>query len=188
MTDEQTFNAAAESSTATDEAAAPASRSSGSGRGRHRKQDSHTQETSSPGNLGQVVATQAQEQAVKITREARRQATTNLEKQTRRAARIVGALGTALHQAGAQLRAEDEPMAASYYDMAGDKIDHLASGIAGQDADKLLVSAQQFAQRQPMLLFGTAAVIGVLGVRVLRSSSPSSDQARGGHGLQAGAH
>jgi hypothetical protein len=162
--------------------ATSASRSNGSGRGSHRKHDAGTQETSTTGNLGQVVASQAQEQAVKLTRQARRQATVNLEQQTRRAARIVGALGTALHTAGNQLRTEDEQMAAGYYDMAGDRIDNLASSIEQQDAEQLIASVQRLVARQPIVFFGAAAVLGIIGVRALKSSSSSSDQA-----LHAGA-
>src|SRR5690349_10325882 len=157
--------------------------SNGSGHERRRKRDSRSQDSSSGSNLGQVVASQAQEQAVRITREARKQATVNLEQQTRRAARIVGALGTALHAAGNQLRAEDEQMAASYYDMAGDRIDHLASTIEQQDPEQLIAAVQRLAGRQPIVFFAAAAVIGVVGVRVLKSSSSSSNQA-----LHAGAH
>jgi hypothetical protein len=178
----------ADSPSATSAGATSASRSNGSGNGRHRKHDSGTQETSTPGHVGQTVASQAQEQAVKLTREARRQATTNLERQTRRAARIVGALGTALHAAGNELRAEDEQMAASYYDMAGDRIDNLASTIEQQDAEQLIATVQRFAGRQPIVFFGAAAVIGIVGVRALKSSSSSSDQARPGQALHTGAH
>lgn len=167
--------------------AVPTAPSNGSGHARHRKRDGRQGESSS-GNLGQVVASQAQEQAVKLTREARKQATVNLEQQTRRAARIVGALGTALHAAGDQLRAEDEQMAASYYDMAGDRIDHLASTIEQQDPEQLIATVQRFAGRQPIVFFGAAAVIGLVGVRALKSSSASNEQARPGQALHAGAH
>lgn len=169
------------------EGATSSSQSHGSMHGSHRKHDSGTQETSTPGHLGQVVASQAQEQAVKLTSAARQQATVNLEQQTRRAARIVGALGTALHQAGTQLRAEDEQLAANYYDMAGDRIDHLASSIEQQDAERLITTVQRLIARQPVVFFGAAAVLGVVGVRALKSSSSSSNQARLGQVLHAGA-
>jgi hypothetical protein len=192
MSTAQPFTSTPEAdSPSADPSATSASRSNGSNGSkheRHRKHDSRTQETSTPGHLGQAVASQAQEQAVKLTREARRQATTNLERQTRRAARIVGALGTALHAAGNQLRAEDEQMAASYYDMAGDRIDTLASTIEQQDAEQLIATVQRFAGRQPIVFFGAAAVIGIVGVRALKSSSSSSDQARSGQALHTGAH
>ena len=164
------------------------SRSNGSGHGRRRKHNSRTQETSSTGNLGQVVANQAQEQAVKLTREARRKAAMNLGRQTGRAARIVGALGTALHEAGNQLRAEDEQMAAGYYDMAGDRIDQLAGTIEQQDAEQLISTVQRMAARQPIVFFGAAAVLGIVGVRVLKSSSAASDAAGPDQALHAGAH
>lgn len=168
------------------EGATSASRANGSGHGSHRRHDSGTQETSAPGHLGQVVASQAQEQAVKLTSAARRQATVNLEEQTRRAARIVGALGTALHEAGTQLRTEDEQLAASYYDMAGDRIDDLSSSIEQQDAERLIGSVQRLIARQPIVFFGAAAVLGIVGVRALKSSSSSRDQAREGQALHAG--
>jgi len=169
------------------EGATSDSRSNGSGRERRRKHDARSQEASATGNLGQAVASQAQEQAVKLTSAARRQAAVNLEQQTRRAARIVGALGTALHEAGNQLRTEDEQMAASYYDMAGDRIDHLASSIEQQDAERLLASVQRLVARQPIVFLGAAAMLGIVGVRALKSSSSSSDQARPGQALHAGA-
>jgi hypothetical protein len=167
-------------------AATHASRSNGVRIERSRDHDEGAKSSVSPGKLGHVVASQAQEQAVKITREARRQATVNLEQQTRRAARIVGALGTALHEAGKQLRAENEELAANYYDMAGDRIDHLANTIERQDPEQLLASVQRLAQRQPILFVGAAVVISAVGVRALtNSSSRQRPQATGA--LQAGA-
>lgn len=151
----------------------------------HHHHDPGSRETAMPGQLGQVVASQAQEQAVKLTREARRQATVNLEQQTRRAARIVGALGTALHQAGDQLRSEDEQLAANYYDLAGDRIDHLASTIGQQDAEQLVASVQRFARRQPMLFAGAAVVIGAVGIRALTSSVSARKHTQAGQALQA---
>jgi hypothetical protein len=168
-------------------AATHSSRSSGERNGHHHDHDSDSQSSVSPGKLGHVVASQAQEQAVRITREARRQAAVNLEQQTRRAARIVGALGTALHEAGKQLRTENEEMAASYYDMAGDRIDHLASTIEQQDPEQLLASVQRLAQRQPILFVGAAVVISAVGVRALTSSSSSRHRSQSGGALQAGA-
>ena len=169
-------------------AATPDSRSNGDRNERHHHHDAGDQSSASPGKLGQVVASQAQEQAGKITREARRQATVNLEQQTRRAARIVGALGTALHEAGKQLRAEDEQLAASYYDMAGDRVDHLASTIERQDPEQLLASVQRLAQRQPILFVGAAVVISAVGVRALTNSSSSRNHGRASQALQAGAN
>jgi hypothetical protein len=93
-----------------------------------------------------------------------------------------------LHAAGNQLRAEDEQMAASYYDMAGDRIDHLASAIEQQDAEQLIATVQRFAGRQPIVFFGAAAVIGIVGVRALKSSSSANGQAGPGQALHAGAH
>ena len=190
MSTARPFTSTPEAEAASTASAAPTSPSqtNGSGHEHHHKRDAQTQATSMPAHLGQVVASQAQEQATRLTREARRQATVNLEHHTRRAARIVGALGTALHQAGNQLRAEDEQMAASYYDMAGDRVDHLASTIEQQDAEQLVATVQRFAQRQPMLVVGAAVVIGAVGVRAITSSSAGRGQSRSGQALPAGSH
>jgi vacuolar-type H+-ATPase subunit E/Vma4 len=166
---------------------AHANGSSRTGSERHQAHDSGAQEASTPAHLTRVVADQAQEQAVRLTREARRQAAVNLEQQTKRAARIVGALGTALHEAGKQLRAENEPLAANYYDMAGDRITHLASSIEQQDPEQLIGMVQRLARRQPIVFVGAAALVGVVGMRALKSSSTARDQARPSRALPSGA-
>ena len=180
----------AEASPAANPGTSPSTHSNGSNgarRSHHRLHDYETQESSASGHLTQAVASQAQEQAVRLTREARRQATVNLEQQTKRAARIVGALGTALHEASNQLRAEDEPLAANYYDMAGDRVDLLASSIERQDPENLIAAVQRFAGRQPLVFFGAAAVVGIVGVRALKSSTAPRNESRPSGALHAGA-
>ena len=42
-------------------------------------------------------------------------------------------------------------MAANYYDMAGDRIDNLASSIEQQDAERLIAAVQRLVARQPVV-------------------------------------
>ncbi len=128
---------------------------------------------------GQETVSQAQDQAVKLVGMAREQATMQVATQKERAAGIVGALGTALHDASRQVREQEDAPIADYIDMAADQVEQLSRMLNEQDIGQLIDTAQQFARRQPMLFLAAAIAVGFVGTRFLKSASPS---AGGQHG------
>jgi hypothetical protein len=123
------------------------------------------------GAIGQEAVSQAQEQAVKIVGQARKQVTASVKSQTTRGATIATVLGSTLHDAGSQLREQNEAAIATYLDQAADQIEHVGSMLENQEYGELIGTVQGFARRQPVLFFAAAVAVGVVGARFLRSSS-----------------
>jgi hypothetical protein len=128
---------------------------------------------------GQEAVSQAQDQAAKLVGMAREQATMQVATQKERAAAILGALGTALHDASRQVREQEDAPIADYIDMAADQVEQLSHMLNEQDIGQLFDTAQQFARRQPMLFLAAAIAAGFVGTRFLKSASQS---AGGQHG------
>ena len=61
------------------------------------------------GQIGQQAVSQAQEQAVKIVGQAREQVEASVKTQTARGSTLATVLTSTLHDAGKQLREQDEP-------------------------------------------------------------------------------
>jgi hypothetical protein len=135
------------------------------------------------GKQGQEAVSQAEDQAVKLVGMAREQATMQVATQKERAAGILGALGTALHDASRQVREQEDAPIADSLDMAADQVERLSRMLNEQDIGQLIDTAQQFARRQPMLFLAAAIAVGFVGTRFLKSASPS---AGGQHGSASG--
>jgi hypothetical protein len=145
--------------------------------------DSGRQEagTQGLGEIGQEAVSQAQEQAVKIVSQAKEQVTASVKTQTTRGASVATVLSSSLHDAGSQLREQDEPAIATYLDQAADQVEQIGTMLDNQEYGQLIGTIQGFARRQPVLFFAAAVAVGVVGARFLRSSAPqsSSSQQRG---------
>ncbi len=127
------------------------------------------------GKQGQEVVNQAQEQAVKLVGQAREQATTQVATQKERAAGLLGAMGTALHDASGEVRKQDEAAMADFIDMAAEQVDQIARMLKEQDLGQLIETTQHFARRQPLMFLAAAVAVGIVGTRFLKSSSQSVD-------------
>lgn len=128
------------------------------------------------GKQGQEAISQAQEQAVKLVGQAREQATTQVTTQKERAAGLLGALGTALHDASGEVRKQDETAMADFIDMTAGQVDNVARMLKEQDLGQLVETTQQFARKQPMMFLAAAVAVGIVGARFLKSSSQSGGQ------------
>jgi hypothetical protein len=133
------------------------------------------------GAIGQEAVSQAQEQAVKIVGQARKQVKASVKTQTTRGATIATVLGSSLHDAGSQLREQDEAAVATYLDQAADQVEQVGAMLENQEYGQLIGAVQDFARRQPVLFFAAAVAVGVVATRFLRSSASqgSSQQLRG---------
>jgi hypothetical protein len=139
------------------------------------------------GAIGQEAVSQAQEQAVKIVGQARKQVTASVKSQTTRGATIATVLGSTLHDAGSQLREQNEAAIATYLDQAADQIEHVGSMLENQEYGQLIGAVQEFARRQPVLFFAATVAVGVVGARFLRSSaSQGASQKQRGPDAYAG--
>jgi ElaB/YqjD/DUF883 family membrane-anchored ribosome-binding protein len=87
----------------------------------------------------------------------------------------------AMRQAGSRLRDEGSSGAATMMEAVADRAERLGSYMTEASADRMLGDAESFARRQPWLVAGAAATIGLLASRVLKASS-SRRYAAGGNG------
>ena len=152
---------------------APTGQASGSDSQAKERQDPGAQDL---GSIGQEAVSQAQEQAVKIVSQAKEQVTASVKTQTARGANVATVLSSTLHDAGSQLREQDETAIATYLDQAADQVEQVGTMLDNQDYGQLIGTVQGFARRQPVLFFAAAVAVGVVGARFLRSSASQSSE------------
>lgn len=128
------------------------------------------------GEIGHEAVSQAQEQAVKIVGQAKEQVTASVKTQATRGANVATVLSSSLHDAGSQLREQDETAIATYLDQAADQVEQVGAMLDNQDYGQLIGTVQAFARRQPVLFFAAAVAVGVVGARFLRSSASQGSQ------------
>jgi hypothetical protein len=81
----------------------------------------------------------------------------------------------ALRQASDQLRSENQDAAMyGYVASAANQVDRLSDYLRSTSTREMVNGAEQFARQQPALFIGSAFMLGLLGARFLKSSSPSS--------------
>lgn len=95
--------------------------------------------------------------------------------QKRQAASSLGLLADALHDAGNQVRDQDNAMLANYVDSAADQIDRLSETLREQNVLQLIDSVGRFGRREPALFLAGAFALGFIGTRFLRSGAQSYD-------------
>ncbi len=117
---------------------------------------------------------QLQAQAGQLVALARDQLTGQLTTQKARAAEGLSALAEAVRQVGQQTRQQDNGPLADYVDGAADQLAQLATMLREQDVAQLGETVSGFARRQPALFLAAAVGLGFAGVRVLKSSAPTS--------------
>lgn len=151
------------------------------GHGKNGGSDARAAGSKDLGEIGQEAVSQAQEQAVKIVSQARKQVTASVKSQTSRGATIATVLGSSLHDAGSQLREQNEAAVATYLDQAADQVEQVGSMLDNQEYGELIGAVQGFARRQPVLFFAATVAVGVVAARFLRSSASqdSSQHLRG---------
>lgn len=160
-------------------------RATGSGTGAGKLKDSTSREMNRQSGKGNGAATGmsaqdetggATEQAGRLVDAAREQATEQIATQKDRAASSLGILAQALHQAGQQVREQDDTKLATYVDSAADQVERLAGALEERDILQLINEAGRFARREPALFLASAFALGFVGTRFLRSGAQSQGQ------------
>jgi hypothetical protein len=118
------------------------------------------------------VATEAQRQARDIAVQVEAEAKGVLSERQEKAAAELHGIATALRQTSNQLREQQQPTIADYGNRVADRVEQLSSFLQSRHPDELIVEAQDFARRQPELFLGGAFLLGLLGARFIKSSSP----------------
>jgi hypothetical protein len=120
---------------------------------------------------GPDVISQARETASNIAGQAGNKITSRLDAQKDRAAEGLSSIAQALRQTSQQLREQNQQSAAhEYLDSATNQVDRVVNYVRSTDVRGMVGQVEQFARREPVLFFGGAFVLGLLGVRFLKSS------------------
>jgi hemerythrin superfamily protein len=141
---------------------------------------------SSMRETGQRVAQEAQ----RLTEAAKEKGNSIFHDQQQFFASQLGGVAAALHKTAQQLGEEEQGGIAQYVDQAAAGLERFSHGLQEQDLGSLLHQVEDFARRQPVAFIGSAAFLGFLAARFLKSSGerrhPSSGPASPAKGGSTG--
>ena len=130
----------------------------------------------------QQFAQQARQQASQLANRGGEQVKSQLANQKHEAAQRMTPVQTALRETGQQLRKQGQGPVADYADKAADQVERFAGYLRENDVDNLLNDARGFARNNPAVFLGSAAALGFLATRFLKSSSDEGGSGDYGNG------
>ena len=119
----------------------------------------------------QQLGAQARQQASELANRGGEQVKSQLANQKHEASQRMPPVQTALRETGQQLRNQGQGPVADYADKAADQVERFAGYLRENDVDSLLNDARGFARNNPGVFLGSAAALGFLATRFLKSSS-----------------
>lgn len=108
--------------------------------------------------------------AIQRVRDAREQATSNLEHQRAEVASRIRRLGGVL-RAGSETLSTDDPYSQNLLTVAGERVEQIADYVENLSPSQLADDVQDFARRRPGLFFGGAFLLGLGLGRFAKSST-----------------
>ena len=126
---------------------------------------------------GQQLAQQARQQAGELANRGGEQVKSQLETQKHQAAQRMTPVQMALRETAQQLRKQGEGPVAQYADKASDQVEHFSGYLRETEVDEITDEVRDFARSRPALFLGSAALLGFLGTRFLKSSSQEASSA-----------
>jgi len=139
-----------------------------------------TGQTGSGGQVteqGQQLAQQARQQAGELANRGGEQVKSQLETQKHQAAQRITPVQMALRETAQQLRKQGEGPVAQYADKASDQVERFSGYLRETEVDEITDEVRGFARSRPALFLGSAALLGFLGTRFLKSSSQEASSA-----------
>lgn len=116
---------------------------------------------------------QAQHQAQRLGAEAKAQGQTLLHEQQQVIAEHVGGLAEALHHTAQHLQEQHRDAVAQYTGQAAQGLERFSQTLRERDLHAVVGQVEDFARRQPAVFIGSAALLGFLAARFLKSSAES---------------
>ena len=112
--------------------------------------------------------------AADLAASAKEQADRQFESRMGTVSSEISSIAAALRRAGDELRRENgSSMGASVITTIAERVERFGASTSGRDLDSVLDDVQRLARRNPAAFAGTAAAIGFLAARFLKSSSPA---------------
>lgn len=123
---------------------------------------------------------QAKDKLADAASQAGDKVASRVDLQKDRAAQGLGGVAQALRQASDQLRGQQQGAAVhEYVASAANQVERLSDYLRSTDTREMITGLERFARRQPALFVGGAFMLGLLGARFLKSSSPSDSYRSG---------
>ncbi len=131
---------------------------------------------------GQQLAQQARQQAGDLATRGTEQVKSQLANQKHEASQRMVPIQTALRETAQQLRKQGQAPVAQYTDRASDQVERFSGYLRETEVDEMVDEVRGFARSRPALFLGSAALLGFLGTRFLKSSSQGGASAGQGSG------
>lgn len=110
--------------------------------------------------------------------QAERQVSQTLNNQKQRATDQLGGITTALHQTSRALRDQEQDTIAQYIDGAARQLDTLSDYLQHRTVGEMIGEGRRLARREPVLFLGGAMLLGLVGSRFFKSSTPDDRYGR----------
>jgi hypothetical protein len=114
-----------------------------------------------------------QNEAERLSGEAKAKAQSLLHEQQHAIADQVGGFAQALHQTAQHLQEQHHDAVAQYTGQAAQSLERFSQTLRERDINAIVGQVQDFARRQPAVFIGSAALLGFMAARFLKSSATS---------------
>lgn len=118
------------------------------------------------------VGQQAKEQANRLSEQTREQISSQAEQQKERATNQLRDIGSALHETSSTLRDREQDSVARVMEGAANQVERFSGYLREHSVDEMISEVEYYARREPELFLGGAMLLGLVGARFFKSSSP----------------
>ena len=119
----------------------------------------------------QEIGDRIQHEAQRLTQEAKAQGEALFQDQKDAVAAQVNGLATALHRTADELQTQNQSAMAQYTQQAAEGIERFSQTLKDRDMGALIGQVESFARNQPGAFIGSAALLGFMAARFLKSSA-----------------
>lgn len=121
---------------------------------------------------GSKTAEQAKEKASRLSEKAKHQLSGQAEQQKEQASEQLEDIGSALRETSNTLHERDKDSIANVMEGAAHQVERLSGYLRNHSVNDMLSQAERVARREPEMFLGGAALLGLIGARFFKSSSP----------------
>ena len=117
------------------------------------------------------IGSRLQHEAQHLAQKTQDQGQAMLQEQKSAMAEQVGSLAKALHSTSEQLKTQDQNTMAQYTQQAAEGLERFSQTLKDRDLGTLVGQVEDFARHQPGAFIGSAALLGFMAARFLKSSA-----------------
>jgi hypothetical protein len=119
----------------------------------------------------QEIGERIQHEAQRLTQQAKDQGQAMFQDQKSAMAEQVSGLASALHNTAEHLKTQDQSAMAQYTQQAAEGLQRFSQTLKDRDLGSLMSQVENFARHQPGAFIGSAALLGFMAARFLKSSA-----------------